>query len=80
VYETDQHDDSNKTKDGVITILPKHKQRSEKNFDNINFKPYEAVPKIPLQMNEVSGDSVVDEYPGGDDFGDDRTPIIQQFA
>lgn len=84
VYQTDE-DHENKSKDekvGVsIKYFPKNKkQRSDKNFDNINFKPYED-SRLPLQMNEVYGDTVVDEYPGGDDddYSDDRAPIIPRL-
>ena len=85
MYETDADRDSKDEKDGVfIRKLPskqKKTSRSDKNFDNINFKPYEEVAtKEPFQMNDVYGDTVVDEYPGGDDPYDDRTPIIPRFV
>ena len=85
VYETDA-DAITKDEKGNIFIrkLPsKHKKapRSDKNFENQNFKPYEEVDtKEPFQMNDVYGDTVVDEYPGGEDTYDDQTPIIPRFV
>jgi len=85
VYETDA-DAITKDEKGNIFIrkLPsKHKKtpRSDKNFENQNFKPYEEVDtKEPFQMNDVYGDTVVDEYPGGEDPYDDQTPIIPRFV
>lgn len=75
VYETDQDQADEKVNNEKVSIkyFPKNrKQNSDKNFSNVNFR---EDSRLPLQMNDVYGDTVVDEYPGGDDF-DDRTPII----
>ena len=89
VYETDtDHITSKDSKNGVFFPVPtKHKKlNSDKNFENVNFKPYtqeEVDSKLPLQMNDPIGDTIVDEYPGGEDddsFDDDRTPIIPRFV
>jgi len=87
VYETDtDYITSKDSKNGVFFPVPtkQKRQNSDKNFENVNFKPYdEADSKVPLQMSDPIGDTIVDEYPGGEDdesFDDDRTPIIPRFV
>lgn len=88
IYETEADHESKDEKGGVNIIrkLPsKHKKkspRSDKNFDNVNFKPPGDEGDNRLcQMSDVYGNTVVDEYPGGDEsFDDDRTPIIPRFV
>lgn len=59
------------------SILNKKSRNQNKNFDNVNFRPVEDESKLPLQMSDMCGDTIVDEYPGLDDGEyDDTQPII----
>lgn len=95
VYETEHDAVRTKGKEDVVGVEIKYvpnsnsksnkKLRSNKNFDNINFKPVDEA-KLPLQMCDMYGDTIVDEYPGSDtgtgddrDF-DDREPIIPHIV
>jgi len=82
VYQSEQ-DQVDKSKDNSngnsIKFFSKHKKpRSDKNFDNVNFRTIDEDPRVPLHMNDVYGDTVVDEYPSSD-FFDDRTPIVRSM-
>ena len=83
IYQTEDDSVHAKGKDDVTgvsvkfvsnSLRTKKQPRSDKNFDNVNFRPDS---RVPLQMSDMYGDTIVDEYPCADDIEyDDRQPII----
>lgn len=86
IYETEREAvHTMKGKDDVLGVeikyvtnstLNKKSRNHSKNFDNVNFRPVDDESKVPLQMSDMCGDTIVDEYPGSDGEYDDMRPII----
>jgi len=80
MYELDQNGVKampTKSSNGISIKYFTKNRRHAKNFENVNFQPFEQDEEEgvddSVQMDDVYGGSIVDEYPGDDD---DQTPII----